>query len=235
MTMKMLIIIPALNEERVIGDVIADIRHNAPGMDIVVINDGSADATGAVAAAAGVTVVNLPYNLGIGAAVQTGYKYAKRNGYDIAVQFDGDGQHRADQLEALLAPLIKGEADAVIGSRFLIKSAYDTEIYRYVAIRILARIISFFVRRRITDPTSGFRAVNMDVIRYFSYYYPDDYPEPEAIVLLDRAGFRVAEIPVLMQQRMMGSSSITFLRGIYYMGKVLLAIAVDMLKKATRS
>jgi len=232
--MKTLIIIPTYNEELSIAGVIEDVRTTLPEADIVVIDDGSLDRTLAVARAAGVTVVSLPFNMGIGAAVQTGYVYARRNGYDIAVQFDGDGQHRADQLEKLLMPLKLGNADVVIGSRFLGKGTYVAEMHRYAGIAILSNIISLCIRHRITDPTSGFRAINADVIRFFSDYYPEDYPEPEAIVLLSKAEFRILEIPVLMRQRMIGSSSITLLRGVYYMGKVLLAILVDMLKKVSR-
>lgn len=232
--MKILIIIPAYNEALNIGAVIEDINTNGIDADILVIDDGSCDATSVVARGKGATVLRLPFNMGIGAAVQSGYKYAERGGYDVAVQFDGDGQHRADQLEALLLPLRQGEADVVIGSRFLNEGCYEAEIHRYAAIRLLAWIISCCIRQRITDPTSGFRAINRNAITFFSRYYPDDYPEPETIVLLRKAGFRTLEIPVFMKQRKIGSSSITLLRGVYYMGKVLLAIGIDMFKKVSR-
>jgi len=228
---KTLLIIPAYNEEQSIGGVIEDIREHCPETDILVIDDGSADATGKTAQSLGVTVITLPFNLGIGAAVQAGYHYAERNGYDIAVQFDGDGQHRADQVKNLLKPIEKGDADICVGSRFLSRGAYEAEVARLIAIRILSRSISFLVGQKITDPTSGFRAVNRTVIRFFSHFYPDDYPEPESLVLLHKAGLRLSEVPVLMEKRLIGTSSITLLRGLYYMVKVLLAIMIDMIKE----
>lgn len=229
--MNALIIIPALNEAANIQNVIRDICRHFRDADIVVIDDGSRDETGKMARSEGVNVLTLPFNLGIGAAMQTGYRYANLRGYETAIQFDGDGQHRADQLAALLQPLIAGEADIVIGSRFIEKGVYDAEIPRFLGIQILSKIISLLVRQRITDPTSGFRAVNRRIIEYYSAAYPDDYPEPEAIVLLSRLGFRIKEVPVRMEKRVLGSSSITLVRGLYYMIKVLLAIFVDMLKK----
>jgi glycosyltransferase involved in cell wall biosynthesis len=232
--MKILVIIPALNEEQSIGAVIEDLRTQQVQADIVVVNDGSTDRTAVIAGEAGVTVLSLPYNLGIGGAMQTGYKYAAYKGYDIAVQFDGDGQHRADHLDRLIAPIVRGEADMVIGSRFLRQKAYHSQFSRLLGIKTLASVVSLFVGRKITDPTSGFRAVNRNVIFFFGRYYPDDYPEPEAVVLLHRAGFRVTEVPVLMRERLSGSSSITALRGLYYMTKVLLAIMIDSLKGMPR-
>ncbi len=232
--MKTLFIIPAFNEELNIRGVIEDIRGHVQGAAILVINDGSADATGNIAKDLGVTVISLPYNLGIGAAMQTGYHYAHMQGYDIAVQFDGDGQHRADQLDQLLEPLERGEADIVIGSRFLTKGMYKAEVARLVAIRMLSRIISSLVGQKITDPTSGLRAVNRRAMHLFCRCYPDDYPEPESLVLLHKAGFRIAEAPVHMEKRLLGNSSITLLRGVYYMVKVVLAVLVDMIKEVPR-
>lgn len=229
--MKTLVIIPAYNEEHSIRGVIDDLRQHLSNADIVVVDDGSRDATGKVAESLGAIVLTLPFNLGIGAAVQAGYRFAMRNGYEIAFQFDGDGQHRADQVSTLLRPLLSGDADMVIGSRFLEKGGYDAEISRLFAIKVLSRIISVFVGQSVTDPTSGFRAANSRAIAFYNSYYPDDYPEPEAVVLLHKAGFRIAEVPVLMRKRLIGSSSITLLRGVYYMVKVVLAIIVDMIKK----
>lgn len=228
---KTLVIIPAYNEEHNITDVLEEIRAHLHDADIVVIDDGSSDSTAEIAANRGTTVISLSYNLGIGAAMQTGYRYAEREGYDIAIQFDGDGQHIADQAGIILKPLLEGKADIVVGSRFLNRDSYDAELSRLIGISILSRIISFFIGQRITDPTSGFRAVNRNVIDFYNTCYPDDYPEPEALVLLHRAGFRIMEVPALMRKRVMGRSSITLLRGFYYMGKVLLAIMIDMLKK----
>jgi glycosyltransferase involved in cell wall biosynthesis len=228
--MKTLIIIPAYNEERAIGNVLDDIRAHYPAADVVVINDGSTDDTSAVAKAGGAKVIDLPYNLGIGGAMQTGYKYAAARDYDIAVQFDGDGQHRADQLDALLRAVVEGDADIAIGSRFLGAEGYSSKRSRLVGIKIISWVVSLLCRKRVTDPTSGFRAAGRKVIELYTRRYPEDYPEPEAIVLLHRAGFRIAEVPTLMKERETGRSSITAARAFYYMIKVLLAITIDMIK-----
>ncbi len=228
--MKILIIVPAYNEDGAIGNVVGDISGHFPAADIVVINDGSTDATSAVAKAAGAKVIDLPYNLGIGGAMQTGYKYAAGKDYDIAVQFDGDGQHRADQIGTLLKPIVEGNADMVIGSRFLGPEGYSLRLSRLVGIKIISSVVSLLCRKRFTDPTSGFRAARRNVIASYTRRYPEDYPEPEAIVLLHRAGFRMAEVPALMRERETGSSSITAARAFYYMIKVLLAVMVDMIK-----
>jgi len=229
--MKTIIIIPALNEEESIPIVIDDLRKNNIDTDILVIDDGSTDNTAAVARSLGVNVITLPFNQGIGAAMQTGYMFAAHNGYDLAIQFDGDGQHRADQLSAIIGPIEQQVAEMVIGSRFLKKGQYEAEASRFLGILVLSRLISLVIRKRITDPTSGFRAVSSSIIRYFSERYPDDYPEPESIVFLHKAGFRITEVPVLMEKRTIGSSSITLFRGFYYMVKVMLAIIIDMIRK----
>lgn len=229
--MNVLIIVPAYNEEQSIAAVIADLRAYAPGADIVVVDDGSRDATAKVATAAGVVVLRLPFNLGIGGAVQTGYRYARRHGYDAAVQFDGDGQHFAEEIENLLAPLGRGEADIVVGSRFLKKNGYDSPFFRRLGIWIFSTVLTAILGMRVTDTTSGFRAVNRRTIEFFSNSYPDDYPEVESLVLLHRAGMRVAERPVKMRGRTSGRSSITPIRSVYYMIKVLLAVFISLLKK----
>jgi len=230
--MRTLVIIPALNEEKSIPGVIEDLRKNRIDADIVVVDDGSADRTGEVARSLGVKVISLPFNLGIGAAMQTGYRFAERNGYEVAVQFDADGQHRADQIAELIKPITGGKADMVVGSRFLEKGYYEAEASRFMGIKILSFIISLVTRQRITDPSSGFRAMNRGIIEYYTCRYPEDYPEPEAIVLLHKAGFSIVEVPALMEKRLIGTSSITLLRGFYYMIKVLLAIIVDLMRKA---
>ncbi|MBI5102227.1 MAG: glycosyltransferase family 2 protein [Nitrospirae bacterium] len=229
--MKTLVIIPAFNEELSIEGVIDDVREHLPAADIIVIDDGSGDSTAALARGKGAPVISLSYNLGIGAAMQTGYKYANARGYDIAFQFDADGQHRGDQFSALLGPLLSGEADICLGSRFREKGMYEAEFARFIGIRILSGTISLLMGQKVTDPTSGFRGANRRVIEFYCSSYPDDYPEPEALILLHRAGFRLVEVPVLMRKRLLGTSSITFIRAFYYMIKVILAIMIDLLKK----
>jgi glycosyltransferase involved in cell wall biosynthesis len=228
---KLLIIIPAYNEEQSLPGVFQDLRSHAPNADILVVDDGSSDRTAAVARESGVSVASLPYNLGIGGAMQTGYRYAWNNGYDIAVQFDGDGQHMAAEIGELLAPHHEGRADIVVGSRFLNRGAYRPSFFRKVGIWIFSTVLSAILGMHITDTTSGFRAVNRRVIKYFAGAYPEDYPEVESLVLLHRAGITITEVPVRMRDRTGGRSSITPIRSAYYMIKVLLAVFVDLLKK----
>ena len=229
--MKILIIVPAYNEEESLPGVIRDLRENIRLADILVVNDGSKDATARIAQEAGVAVLNLPFNLGIGGAMQAGYLYAKQGGYDIAVQFDGDGQHLAGEIEKLLRHVREGGADLVIGSRFLDQGGYNTPVFRKSGIWIFSTIISRMLGMRVTDSTSGFRAANRRVIEFFSRTYPDDYPEVEALVLVHKAKLRIVEVAVNMRERTGGTSSITPLRSVYYMVKVLLAIFIDLLKK----
>jgi glycosyltransferase involved in cell wall biosynthesis len=226
-----LAILPAFNEAGSIGRVIAEIRAFDPGFRIVVVDDGSADDTAGEAERAGARVVRLPYNLGIGAAVQTGYQYARANGFEIAVQIDGDGQHDPHDLEQLLAPLAREEVDLVIGSRFCGESDYRAPLARRIGIGLLAAVVSLIVRRRITDPTSGFRAVNRKGIVLFAGNYPHDYPEAEANVLVARHRLRLVEVPVTMRMRETGRSSITALRSLYYMIKVTLALFVSVFRR----
>lgn len=228
---RLLIIIPAFNEEASIANVIASLRAHAPGADIVVINDGSNDRTRAIAEGLGVVVLNHIYNLGIGATMQTGYKYAVAGGYDIAVQFDGDGQHPAEQIKDIIRPVMDGRADLVVGSRFLGEGSYKPSIARGAGMAFFSRLVSAILKERLTDTTSGFRAAGRDCINYFSSRYPDDYPEVEALVLLHKKGFSIMEVPVAMTERAGGKSSITPLRSVYYMVKVLLAILVDLIKR----
>src|SRR5215207_6569262 len=227
---RTLIIIPALNEEDTIAQVIADIHENIPWADIAVVNDGSADRTGAIAEACGAVALHMPYNVGIGAAVQTGFLYAARYGYEVTVQTDGDGQHPPSEIPRLVSALLEGDADMVLGSRYIEDRGYHTPVPRRLGIALLASIISLVTGRRCTDPTSGFRASNERTIRLCARTYPHDYPEPEAIVLLHRAGLRVREIPVTMAARQGGRSSITPLRSGYYMLKVILAILISLLR-----
>lgn len=231
---KVLIIIPAYNEAESIAGVISAVKKELPDAGIVVINDGSVDATSSIAKGLGVTVVDLPYNMGIGAAMQTGYRYAALNGYDIAVQVDGDGQHPPDQITYLIRPISEGKADMVIGSRFLEKVGYHPSLARGIGIKIFSTVISLITGQRITDTTSGFRAVNKGAIEFFTRNYPDDYPEVEAIALLYKAGFNIMETAVRMKERTGGRSSITALQAVYYMVKVFLSVFIDMLKRVER-
>jgi len=231
MIMNLLIIIPAFNEAESIPGVISDLKANLSIADILVVDDGSMDATARIASELGVNVLKLPFNVGIGGAMQAGYLYAQRRGYDIAVQFDGDGQHLAQEVKKLLQPVVDGNADIALGSRFLGLGDYKPSFSRKVGIKVFSTILSCILGTPVTDTTSGFRAVNRRVIEFYSHTYPDDYPEVEALVLLHKAGMRIAEVPVHMRDRASGQSSITAVRSVYYMVKVLLAVFIDLLKK----
>jgi glycosyltransferase involved in cell wall biosynthesis len=230
--MRELIIIPAFNEEKNIGAVLAAIASDAPGFDVVVVNDGSADATSSAARSfPGVRVIDLPENIGIGGAVQTGFLYARSRGYGLAVQVDGDGQHLPSEIAKIVAPIRSGEADAVIGSRFLDKTRFPGSPFRRAGIAVFQFVNRALLGERITDSTSGFRAYNRRAIEVLAECYPDDYPEPEAIYILRRKGLCVREVPVEMRTRAGGKSSITLGRSLYYMIKVNLAILVLILRK----
>jgi glycosyltransferase involved in cell wall biosynthesis len=225
-------IVPALNEEGSIGRVIDELRAFDPALEIVVVDDGSIDRTREVAESRGAHVLKLPFNLGIGGAVQTGFRYAWEHGFDVAVRVDGDGQHDASELDRVLEPVLAGEADIVVGSRFAGPSnGYRSSRSRRIGIRILAAIVSALTRQRITDPTSGFQAVNRIGIRLFAADYPHDYPEAEATVLVFKHRLRVREVPIAMRPREAGRSSITVVRSVYYMVKVVLAIFMAILRR----
>jgi glycosyltransferase involved in cell wall biosynthesis len=229
--LKRVAVVPALNEEETVGRVIDEIRGFDPGFDIVVVDDGSVDRTAGIAADRGAHVLRLPFNLGIGGAVQTGYRFAFERGYDIAVQVDGDGQHDPAQLPAILRPVLSGEADLCVGSRFAGGSGYRSSFARRMGIRLFALVVSTVVRQKVTDTTSGFRAVNRKAIALFAADYPHDYPEVEATVMSVKHKLRLTEVPVQMRERGGGASSITALRSIYYMTKVLLAIFVGLFRR----
>lgn len=229
--MKTLVIIPAYNEEQTIGQVIRSIKQHFPEADILVVNDGSTDHTGAIAKASGLAaVVDLPANLGIGGAVQTGYLYADRRGYDLAVQIDADGQHDPQELARVCGEVLSGKADCAIGSRFVSNTGYRGSLARRIGIGFFSWMVWWMCGLRIADPTSGFRAVNRKVIRLFGSDYPDDYPEVEAIVRLAQQGYKVAEVPVRMHGRQAGRSSITPFRTLYYMAKVSLALMITRIR-----
>jgi len=226
---KALIIVPALNEENSVGKLVENMKTTAPMCDILVIDDGSSDRTAEVARNAGANVISLPVNLGIGGAVQTGFLYALDKGYVLALQVDADGQHKPEEIEKLIQPILNSEVDVTIGSRFLERTSYQTPFARRFGIYILSHTIQAVVRRKFTDPTSGFRAYNRKALMILSKHYSVDYPEPDAIVTLIKNGLSLIEISVEMEQRMHGKSSITPLKSSYYMFKVSLAIVLNSL------
>jgi glycosyltransferase involved in cell wall biosynthesis len=223
-----LAIVPAFNEAATIAEVVSEIRDVDPEFEVLVVDDGSTDATSAIAEAAGARVLRLPINLGIGGAVQAGYLYAFERGFDLAVQVDGDGQHDAGELGRLLEPILAKRADLAIGTRFAGAQSYRPPLARRLGIGLFAALVSLRVRQRMTDTTSGFRAVNRRGIRLFAADYPHDYPEVESVVTAARGHLRVCEVPVAMRQRASGRSSITTFRSFYYVVKVLLALFVGL-------
>lgn len=224
--MKTLVIIPAYNESENIVNTVTTLKKHCPDVDYIIINDCSKDATEKICREHGFSYISLPINLGIGGGMQTGYRYAYENGYDIAVQFDGDGQHNAEYIPDLIAPIVNGEADMVIGSRFINKEGFQTSFMRRMGINMLGCVLRLFGRVKITDATSGFRAISREMIAFFSQHYAQDYPEPESIIAAASSGFNVKEVPVVMNERTAGVSSINTLKSVYYMIKVTLAIAM---------
>ena len=229
--MKTLVIIPAFNEEETLRSVILGIRSFLSQADILVVNDGSTDSTANIAREEGVLILEHPYNMGIGATMQTGFIYALRNGYDIAIQIDGDGQHNPEFLPSLIKPLLTGQANLVIGSRYLSGGGFKSTFLRKLGIKIFTWLVLIFTRKRVTDPTSGFRAVDRKGLELFSEVYPSDYPEVEAIVSTYRKGLSFEEIPVMMRDRQGGSSSIGMLSALYYMMKVTLSISIGSFRR----
>lgn len=221
---KVLVIIPAYNEEKNIVNVVNNIKMNCPWVDYVIINDCSKDNTKKVIEEHNFNYVSLPVNMGIGGGVQTGYKYAVENDYDIAIQIDGDGQHDPKYIEKLIQPIIDGKADMTIGSRFIEKEGFQTSFMRRVGINFLKGLIKLCCGANITDATSGFRATNKKLTKEFAHNYAQDYPEPEAIIHSVVNGYKVQEVPVIMHERQEGVSSINMTKSIYYMIKVSLAI-----------
>ncbi len=232
---KTLVIIPAFNEAGNIGRTVREVLAVVvPDTKItaLVIDDGSSDNTAVLAHQAGACVVPLPFNLGIGGAVQAGYRYADEHGFDIAVQVDGDGQHDVSYLGQLLRPVIDGNVDMAIGTRFLSsQNGFRSTALRRVGIRFFTALIRLITGFTATDPTSGFRACGRRLIRLFASYYPSDFPEPEALVVARRLGARIVDVPVVMRPRIAGKSSIGRLKSPYYMLKVTTAILLHLLKK----
>lgn len=231
----MVAVVPAWNEEGAIGKVVDEIRAFDPTAAIVVVDDASTDATADVAAEHGAIVLRLPFNVGIGGAVQTAFRYARDEGYELAVRLDGDGQHDASEIGKLLAPIRAGEADLVIGSRFVDPGGtYRPPFARRLGIRIFARLVSLLGGQRVTDTTSGFVALDRVGIELFAESYPHDYPEVEATLVALRSGLRLVQVQVDMRERQTGASSITFVRSLYYIVKVMLALLVASLRRYPR-
>jgi len=224
--MRCLLIVPCYNEQETIAVLFNEIRDKTP-YDVLVVNDCSTDNSKEILQREGIPHLDLPLNLGIGGAVQTGYRYALQNGYDIAIQLDGDGQHDPGQAEKLIEPIKQGIADLVIGSRYIDKTGYQSSTMRRVGIRFFKLLIFCLCGKHITDATSGFRAVNRKAMKLFDIYYAKDYPEPESNALAIKNKMRVCEVPVTMRERQGGISSIKALQPVYYMLKVTLGIIIS--------
>lgn len=234
--MRILVLIPCYNEEDNIVNVVNRLKATCPQVDYLVINDCSTDSCPVILRREGMNYLDLPVNLGIGGGVQCGYRYALYNGYDIAIQMDGDGQHDPAYLEEVIRPVAEGRLDLCIGSRFLKKEGFQTSFMRRVGIRFLSFLIFILSGVRILDVTSGFRASNRSMMEYFVHHYAVDYPEPEAILSATLTGYRVGEVPVVMQERLGGVSSISAFNSIYFMIKVSLSLIISRLalRKAKR-
>ena len=227
---RCLVIVPAYNERAAVGKLIRRLHQHLPNVDVLLIDDGSTDDT-ARQATATTKVVSLPFNLGIGGAMQTGYRYADFYNYDIAIQVDGDGQHRPGEVKRLIDRLTNTDCDLVIGSRFMSDIEYRQSFTRMTGIHILSTLIRWLNGPATTDCTSGFRAANRRVIRAFAHWYPDDYPEPEVVLLLHKAGYKIGEVPVRMRQRRSGNTSIPLMRGFFYVIKVTVCLLLDTVRE----
>jgi glycosyltransferase involved in cell wall biosynthesis len=228
--MKCLVLVPAFNEGASVRKLVLRLKRALPGFDVLVIDDGSTDDT-VRQVPQGTAIVTLPFNLGIGGAMQAGYRYAALHGYDIAVQVDGDGQHRPREVLRLVEELVSGDADLVVGSRFLDRGRYKQTVARLAGGWLLRGVVRMLTGLPLTDVTSGFRAASRRVIRAYAHWYPEDYPEPEVILLLHRARYKVSEIPVLMRQRRAGRSSINVLQGLFYVAKVSVCLLLDLMRE----
>ncbi len=228
--LRVLVAIPAYGEEKSIRTIVASIRKTL-SYDVVVVNDGSPDRTSAVARAAGAITLDLPCNLGIGGALQTAYQFARDRGYDALVRIDADGQHEVLDIPLVLEPVLQGQADAAIGSRFLGEKEYRISIPRIFGIRFFRWIVRWNTGYRVTDPTSGFFAINRRLIEFYADHYPSDYPEVDAYILMHRLKARAVEVPVRMYERAEGKSSITTFGAMYYMVKVTLSFFINRIRR----
>jgi len=227
-----LIVVPAFNEAERITSVIQGIKKNLPGADILVVNDGSTDNTAAVASKEGVAVINLPFNLGVGAALQTGFKYAVSHSYQVVIQMDADGQHDAVYLPQFLQALEEAGADLVIGSRFLLPGKFPGSWTRLAGIKIFSFLVLLATGKKLTDPTSGYRAMRRNIVAFFCQdFFPQDYPDADLLIATCRAGYKVVEIPVVMKKRLSGQSLHAGLRPLYYIYKMFLSIFVTILRR----
>lgn len=232
---KVLVLIPAFNEQKNIAAVVAGIRGAAPGLDILVIDDGSTDATPALAKDSGAVVISMPFNVGYGAALKTGFKYAARNGYEYLIHMDADGQHDPKSIPALLSEIQKGQADVVIGSRFLANAGYPLTLPKRIGIKIFKAIARSVIKQPVTDPTSGFQALDRKAFQFFSKNYPSDYPDADVIIDAYLSGLRIREIPVFIYPRAFGKSMHSGLKPSYYVFKMFLSILVTLLRKPSGS
>lgn len=230
--MKTIIVIPAYNEAQNIVSVISEVRVLYPEIDIIVIDDGSTDDTPALAKKSGVKVTSLPFNLGYGGAVQTGLTYAVEAGYTACVLLDGDGQHDPQFISKLLAPVLDGQADLCLGSRFLGSAEYKMPVRRKIGIYLFSKLTSLITHQQITDPTSGFQVIGRDLMRFFANdNYPADYPDADTIIRLYFAGFRIKEVPVTIRARLRGKSMHTGAATLYYVYKMLFSIFIALTER----
>jgi glycosyltransferase involved in cell wall biosynthesis len=229
---KILIVIPARNEEKTIGGVVKGVKRILPNSVPLVVIDECRDNTGRIAMREGALVLKLPISLGIGGAVKAGYRFGVERGFDVVIQVDGDGQHLPEEIPKILDPVLRKEVNLCIGSRFLESEGFLSTVPRRLGIRMFSTLASYLSGKRITDCTSGFRAVDKELLRFYSRYYPAEFPDAEAILMAIFSGFRMTEVPVLMHRREFGMSSIGIWKSLYYPLKVLVSIVVTALRKS---
>lgn len=228
---RVLVIIPAHNEQDSLPGTMAEVRAKAPGVDVLIVDDGSRDDTAKVAREAGVPVVRHPVNLGVGGALQTGFRFAVEHGYTIGVQLDADGQHDPAYLDVLLAPLLAGSCDVSIGSRYVESTGYRAPWNRRLGMLVFSGVVQMALGRRITDTTSGFRAYALPVMQVCQHDFPKDFPDAPLLISLARLGFRLEEVPVVMRERQAGRSFYTLGKQLYYPYKNLLASVMALIRR----